>query len=524
MAAQVVQEQKVPGQGAHGVHLVAQQGYVPGGQSVPGGGHGGHVVEHVALGLFRGSEVGDHLGRLHDHLAQQQHAGADDLAHHAHHAHQGVDLGEVAAGGAQLLPDVGDRVQTDHINASVGEVQKVFRHVVEDHGVGVVQVPLVGIEVGHDHLLAVIQPGKAAGGSSGEHLGDRLLKFTGNIPVVVEEVALPVARLSGTGLAGPLVVLTGVVHHKVQAQADVLLPAGVGQRLQVLHGPQLGLDPAEVGHGVAAVAAALGALQQGHQVQIVDAALLNVRQFLFHTLQGAGKGVGVEHHAQQIPAAVPVGIVFPALVLQSQGVLALGPAAAEHLDKVVKGGHIAVVELAVEPLELVIAAVQTALEGVGVGMDGSGLLGLRLFGLFDGLLSLGLLNRFDDLFGLGKNRCRLLRRSFRRLDRSGLDGLLLDFCGGELAHRDGDGGDLQPAVPLVSLADTPGAGGDDAPILKPVHIKGLLTEFPPGWAWRGWLRCGSRSPKRRGWQRPGSPPAPGWSGPPRACRPGRPGG
>ena len=30
------------------IHLVAQQGYVPGGQSVPGGGHGGHVVEHVA--------------------------------------------------------------------------------------------------------------------------------------------------------------------------------------------------------------------------------------------------------------------------------------------------------------------------------------------------------------------------------------------------------------------------------------------------------------------------------------------
>ena len=213
------------------------------------------------------------------------------------------------------------------------------------------------------------------------------------------------------------------------------------------------------------------------------------------------------------------------------------------------------VELAIEPLELVIAAVQTALEGVGVGMDGSGLLGLfgslfhlgfpglfdslfrlgflglfgRLFGLgflglFDGLLSLGRLDRFDDLFGLEKNRCRLLRRSFRRLGRSGLDGLFLVFCGGELTHRDGDGGDLQPAVPLVGLADAPGAGGDDAPILKPVHIKGLLTEFPPGWAWRGWLRCGSRSPRQRGWQRPGSPPTPGWSGPPGACRPGRPGG
>ena len=207
-------------------------------------------------------------------------------------------LGQVAAGGAQFLPDVGHRVQPDDINAPVGQVEQVFRHVVEHHGVGVVQVPLVGVEVGHHHLLAVLQPGEAARRRGGEYLGHRLLELVGNVPVVIEEVAVPVARHTRPGLLGPLVVLAGVVHHKVQAEAHPLRPAGVGQVLQVLHGAQFRLHRAEIRHGVAAVAAALGALQQRHQVQVVDAALLDVGQLLLHTLQGAGKSTRIHHHAQ----------------------------------------------------------------------------------------------------------------------------------------------------------------------------------------------------------------------------------
>ena len=138
VAAQVVEEEKVLGQGAEGLHLPPQQGHVPGGQGVPGGGHGGHVVEHVALRLLRGAEVGGHLGRLHHHLPQQQHAGADNLADHPQHPGQGVDLREVPAVGAQLLPDVWNGVQADDVDAPVGQEEQVFRHVVEHRGVGIV--------------------------------------------------------------------------------------------------------------------------------------------------------------------------------------------------------------------------------------------------------------------------------------------------------------------------------------------------------------------------------------------------
>ena len=47
--------------------------------------------------------------------------------------------------------------------------------------------------------------GKAAGGGSGKHLGDSLLKLAGDIPVVIEKIPLPVARLPRPCFSGPLV-------------------------------------------------------------------------------------------------------------------------------------------------------------------------------------------------------------------------------------------------------------------------------------------------------------------------------
>ena len=65
-----------------------------------GGAHGGGVVEHMALRTLNVAEVWRELLRRHDHLAQQQHGGAGDLAQEAHHPHDAVHLREVAAVGA----------------------------------------------------------------------------------------------------------------------------------------------------------------------------------------------------------------------------------------------------------------------------------------------------------------------------------------------------------------------------------------------------------------------------------------
>ena len=157
-------------------------------------------------------------------------------------------------------------------------------------------------------------------------------------------------------------VLAGVVHDEVQAYADALLPTGVRQPLQVLHGPQLRLDGAEVADGVAPVAAPLGRLQQGHEVQVIHPALLQIRQLFLHAPQVPGESAGVEHHAQYVPAAVPAGVLLPVEVLIPEGPLAVPPGAAEHLQERFISFGIAVVKFTVEPFQFIAVPGQAAVK------------------------------------------------------------------------------------------------------------------------------------------------------------------
>ena len=120
MAAEIVLKQAGPGQGADLLHLVAEQSHIPGGHRVPGGTHGGGIVEHIALGALRCTEVGGQFGGLHHHLPQQQHPGADHLAGQVDQPHQCVHLRQIAAVSPQLFPDIRHRVQADDVNAPVG--------------------------------------------------------------------------------------------------------------------------------------------------------------------------------------------------------------------------------------------------------------------------------------------------------------------------------------------------------------------------------------------------------------------
>ena len=72
-------------------------------------------------------------------------------------------------------------------------------------------------------------------------------------------------------------------------KADLGAPVAVGrQRGQVVHRAELRLDAAEVRDRVAAVAAADRALQQRHQMQIVDAALFEVVELFPHAVERFG--------------------------------------------------------------------------------------------------------------------------------------------------------------------------------------------------------------------------------------------
>ena len=145
----------------------------------------------------------------------------------------------------------------------------------------------------------------------GEDLGHGLLVSVGDVPARIEEIPILILLLPGPGAAGPFVVLAGMVHDEVETDGDAPLMAVLGKSGKILHGAQLRLDLPKVADGVASVAAALGTLQKGHEVQVIHATVLDVAEFLPNALKRPGKGVHVHEHAHQIVALVPVGMGFP---------------------------------------------------------------------------------------------------------------------------------------------------------------------------------------------------------------------
>ena len=314
MAAQIVQEGILLGQLEYGIHLMAQKTYVLGGDSMPEAGHGRYVVEHVALRLLNSSEIRNDFLGLHNDFTQKQGAGTYDIGRHVHQPDQGVYLRQVTAVGAQFLPDIRSRVQTDNVDAVIAEVEHIRCHIVENSRIRVVQIPLIGIEGRHDDFAGLLAPGEVSGGCGGEDLGYGLLELIGDIPVIIEEVPVLIFLLAGAGAFCPLMIFTGVVHNEINADAHAQVVAFVAQGRQILHGAQLGLDLAEVGNGIAAVASVLGALQQRHQVEIVDAAFLDIVKMLPDALQVAREAVGIHEHAQHLISLIPVRHQLPGLV------------------------------------------------------------------------------------------------------------------------------------------------------------------------------------------------------------------
>ena len=212
------------------------------------------------------------------------------------------------------------------------------------------------------------------GRGGGEDLGDVAGVAVDDGLVAHEEVAAHVLALAGAGAASPLVLVGGVVHDEVHAEADAALVALLGKAGEVVHGAEVGADAAEVAHGVAPVGAALvgGRVEERHEVEVVDARPLEVVQVVLHAADGAGKVVDVHLHAEKLAVTVPRTPLAPGV----KGPERLGALVVECLHLVAElGEHRAVVvELHVEPAQLVVVATQAAEErGVGARPRGGAL-------------------------------------------------------------------------------------------------------------------------------------------------------
>ena len=246
MAAQVIQEGILLREREYRFELMPQEADILRRDGMPGRRHRGNVIKDMALRLVYRSEIRHHLRRFHHHLSEKKRARTNHFRRHPHHPHQRMNLGQIAAGGPELLPDIRHRVQTDDVHAFVAKVQHIVRHVIKDHRIPVIQIPLIGIKGRHDNLPSLLAPGEVPGSRGGKHLGNGLLEFIRDRPVVKKEIPVLVLLLTAPRPPRPLMILAGVVHDKVQAQAHAPPVAGMGQILQILHRPERRIHASEV--------------------------------------------------------------------------------------------------------------------------------------------------------------------------------------------------------------------------------------------------------------------------------------
>ncbi len=260
-----------------------------------------------------GAQVrGQHL-RADDRLGLQHQARRGQPGQRPECLQQQVRLGLVLAVGAHPFPQERRRVESQHVDAPVGQGQHGAQHGPEHRRVGVVQVPLVLVEA-RPHPAEARDLGEAARRDVGEYLGQGALVGVGFGAIRVDQVHLAVAGLACHRLAGPFVLSRGVVEHQVHAQGDAALVQVARQRLQIRHGADPRVNLVVVGHRVAAVALPLARPQQRHQVQVGDAQLHQVVQVLADPRQRAGEPVGVADIADHAGPLEPGRVDLPAAV------------------------------------------------------------------------------------------------------------------------------------------------------------------------------------------------------------------
>ena len=164
-----------------------------------------------------------------------------------------MHLGEIAALGAKLFPDVRNRVDPDNINATVSQVEEIIHHFIKYPGVLVIQIPLIRVKTGHNKMACIRKPGEIARRCRRKYLGHGLFIHGRDRIIIKEEIPAHVFPFSGPGPLRPLVVLRCMVHDKIHADVDAFFVAGFGQILQILHGAKLFLHLAEIRHRIAAV-------------------------------------------------------------------------------------------------------------------------------------------------------------------------------------------------------------------------------------------------------------------------------
>lgn len=97
----------------------------------------------MALRLVNCSKVWNYLGRLHNDLSEKENSRTYYLADYPHHAHKSMNLWQVTAVCAYLLPYIWNCVKSYDVYTSICHIEHVAYHVVEYHRICIVQIDLM---------------------------------------------------------------------------------------------------------------------------------------------------------------------------------------------------------------------------------------------------------------------------------------------------------------------------------------------------------------------------------------------
>ena len=303
---------------------------------MPDGSHGGHIVKHMALRFLHRSKIRCHLLRLHHHLTQQKDSRTHDLPDHPHHTDNGMYLLKIPAAGSQFLPYIRHRVNPDHINPQIGHKQKIVNHLMENHRVFVIQIPLIGIKGSHHPFPQIWEPGKVPGSCGGKYLRHGLLVFSRNIPVVEKEIPILIHLLTCPGPLCPLMIFGCMVHDKVQAKADPLLVTLSCKIFQIIYCTQFLLYLSEISYRIATVGTSFGGLHKRHQMKVIHPAGFHIIQVLLHSFQVPCKLSCVHHHTQHVIALKPFRILLPLQIQFLKGGFSLAVHVFHHAAQFLK--------------------------------------------------------------------------------------------------------------------------------------------------------------------------------------------
>ncbi len=167
---------------------------------------------------------------MHDRFGFEQQSRRGDSGEMVEGLDQQVRFGQVFATGAHLLPDKGDGVEPQNIDARIGDEQHLLQHRAKHGRIAVVQIPLKAVERRPDPVLHPVVPGEVSASHGRENFAQR--------PLVLLRFGRDRERGSRTldtrdrpalGLLCPLVIVGRVIEDKVQHQTDAGLAQIAGQ-------------------------------------------------------------------------------------------------------------------------------------------------------------------------------------------------------------------------------------------------------------------------------------------------------